>query len=271
MGDKSPYRYNPNFGYGLNGERKYSNQNSYHKPQLSLNHLWQINDVSSLSTAFYVSIGNGYGLSGQGYNSAYRNYWYGTTSRGILNTDYRNLDGTFAYDKFYEMNAESDHGSLVAMSKSINQHRWYGVLSTYTTKLNENWDIYGGIDFRYYKGIHTNELSDLYGGDYFIDSNSRGNVQVADNKAAAAGDLFVNQKLGIGDVVYRDYDGYVVSEGVFGQVEYSNDLITAFASGSISNISYWRYDRFYYDKEHAKSEVKNYLGFTVKGGGLIIT
>lgn len=32
MGDKSPYRYNPNFGYGLNGERKYSNQNSYHKP-----------------------------------------------------------------------------------------------------------------------------------------------------------------------------------------------------------------------------------------------
>jgi hypothetical protein len=68
MGDKSPYRYNPTYGFGPNGERMSASHNEYHKPQLSLNHQWQINEKSSLSTAAYVSIGRGYGNAGQGYN-----------------------------------------------------------------------------------------------------------------------------------------------------------------------------------------------------------
>ena len=123
----------------------------------------------------------------------------------------------------------------MAMSKSKNYHNWYGLLSTYTTKFGENFDFYGGVDFRYYKGVHTNELVDLYGGEYYIDSSSRANVLPAYNKAAAAGDAFVNQKLKVGDVVYRDYDGFTMSEGVFGQLEYNQDKLSAFASGAVSN------------------------------------
>ena len=74
------------------------------------------------------------------------------------------------------------------------------------------------------------------------------------------------QKLGVGDVVYRDYDGHVLQEGAFFQAEYSKDKLTAFLSGALSNTGYWRYDRFYYDKEHAKSETINFIGFNVKGG-----
>ena len=32
-------------------------------------------------------------------------------------------------------------------------------------------DVYGGIDLRYYKGKHYNEIVDLYGGKYFIDDS----------------------------------------------------------------------------------------------------
>ena len=42
MKGKSPYRYNPTYGFGKNGERKSSSYNEYHKPQISLNHQWQI-------------------------------------------------------------------------------------------------------------------------------------------------------------------------------------------------------------------------------------
>jgi Outer membrane receptor proteins, mostly Fe transport len=264
MNGDSPYKYNPTYGFGRNGERKTSSYNQYNKPQLSLNHLWQIDEKSSLSTALYVSLGRGYGYSGQGLTSDDRNAWYGS-SYGTLNTKFRKADGTFAYDEIYDLNEASENGSVMAMSKSKNDHNWYGLLSTYTTKFGENFDFYGGVDVRYYKGTHTNELVDLYGGDYYVDSSSRKNV-LADNNIAAANSDFVNQKLKVGDVVYRDYDGFVVSEGAFAQAEYNKGDLNVFVAGSISNTGNWRYDRFYYDKAHAKSKTVNFIGWTAKGG-----
>lgn len=260
MKGDSPYKYNPTYGFGLNGERKTSSFNEYHKPQISLNHQWQINDKSSLSTALYVSIGRGSGYSGQGAN---RGDFYGA-SNGALSMTFRNSDGTFAYDQIYALNEASESGSLMAMSKSKNFHNWYGLLSTYSTSFAEHFDVYAGIDMRYYKGVHTNELIDLYGGSYFIDSY-RGNVE-EENFAGAGTDDFINKKLQVGDVVYRDYDGFVMQEGGFGQVEYNYGNLSAFAAGSVSNTSYWRYDRFYYDADHAKSETIHFIGYTIKGG-----
>lgn len=263
MKGDSPYKYNATYGFGLNGERKTSAYNEYHKPQISLNHQWQINSKSSLSTAVYVSLGRGNGYNGQGATSADAGNWYGT-SNGIINTTFRNADGTFAYDKIYDLNAESENGSTMAMSKSLNYHNWYGLLSTYSSHVTEYIDVYGGVDLRYYKGQHTNELIDLYGGDYYID-RYRENV-LATNMAGAETDEFNYKKLQVGDIVYRDYDGFVLQEGGFGQVEYNKDDISAFVAGSISNTGYWRYDRFYYDSDNAKSETVNFIGYTIKGG-----
>jgi outer membrane cobalamin receptor len=263
MKGASPYKYNATFGYGLNGERKTSAYNMYHKPQISLNHLWQINDKSSLNTALYTSIGRGYGYSGQGTTSIDAGNWYGANN-GVINDKYRNVDGSFAYDQIYTLNAASESGSVMAMSKSLNYHNWYGLLSTYSTKIGDEIDVYGGVDLRYYKGKHTNELNDLYGGAYYID-RYRTNVKTANNALAGTSD-FINQKLTVGDVVYRDYDGYVVQEGGFAQAEYNHNALSAFVSGSLSNTSYWRYDRFYYDAAHAKSETVNFIGYTIKGG-----
>lgn len=273
MNGDSPYKYNPTYGFGLNGQRKASSFNQYHKPQLSLNWNWDLGQKSSLSTVVYASIGRGNGYSGQGgYNlpdaaTKYTyNNWYGA-SNGLVNNTFRNDDGTFAYNKIEEINANSSTGSLLAMSKSKNFHNWVGLISTYTTPFSKNIDFYGGVDFRYYKGIHTNELIDLYGGKYFIDEASRKNVK-ATNNAAAADPNWKMQKLGVGDVVYRDYDGFVMQEGAFAQVEGSflDKNLNAFVAGSVSNTSYWRYDRFYYDAEHARSKTLNFLGYTVKGG-----
>ena len=262
MKDDSPYKYNPTYGFGLNGERKTSSYNVYHKPQISLNHLWQIDEKSSLSTSLYTSIGRGYGYSGQN-ASDYSGHWYGS-SNGVLNETYRNADGTFAYDQIYEVNAESTEGSVLAMSKSKNYHDWYGILSTYTTTVADLIEVYGGLDMRYYKGTHTNELIDLYGGDYYID-RYRNNV-LASNYAGAGTDEFTMKKLQVGDVVYRDYDGNVYQVGGFGQAEYNVGNLNSFVSASLSNTTYWRYDRFYYDADHAKSSHVDFWGYTIKGG-----
>lgn len=265
MNGQSPYRFNPSYGFGPNGERKVSSRNQYHKPQISLNHTYAIDEKSSLSTALYTSIGRGSGFSGQGTSSAARNDWYGS-SNGFLNMKYRNSDGTFAYDRIYALNESSETGSQMAMSRSINNHNWYGVLSTYSTELPHNIDFYAGFDGRYYKGQHTNELVDLYGGKYFTDNTSRATVRSSFNSAALAGNDFIYEKLQVGDVVYRDYDGHVTNFGVFTQAEWNHKDLNLFAAGSVSNTAYWRYDRFYYDADNAKSDVVNFWGYTVKGG-----
>ncbi len=264
MGKDSPYQYNPTYGHGINGERKVANRNEYHKPQISLNYLWQIDENSSWSTAAYVSLGYGGGYAGQGFTSTDRNNWSGAY-KGALNETFRAADGTYDYAAVYAMNQASTEGSKMAMSESKNNHNWYGLLSTYNTKFIDCLDFFAGIDVRYYKGIHTNELVDLYGGDYFIDKESRKNVNPLNNSAASA-EGFVNEKLRVGDVVYRDYDGYVAQEGAFAQLEYNSQHLNAFIAGSISGTSYWRYDRFYYDAANARSETVNFIGFTAKGG-----
>jgi len=251
------YLYNASYGFDMNGQRKVSSLNVYDKPQLSINHFWTINEKSSLSTALYASIGNGYGSSGQGTTSADRSNWYGSTS-GIPSTTFRTPDGTFDYGAIYKLNQASDKGSKMIMSNSINKHIWVGALSTYTTRIGNSIDFYGGLDFRYYKGTHTNVITDLYGGDFYIDATSlRPNLSTTDWKT---------QKLGVGDIVYRDYDGYVFSQGAFMQAEYNKDALSAFISLSGSNTSQWRYDRFYYDKAQAQSKTVNVLGFCAKGG-----
>ena len=244
------YKYNPSYGFDMNGQRKVSVYNYYHKPQISLNHFWTINEKSSLSTALYMSIGNGGGSAGEGYTSTDRTNFNGA-SNGVPNTLFRSEDGTFNYGAIYSLNKASTNGSKMVMSNSVNQHIWYGLLSNYSTKIGQDIDLSGGLDLRYYKGTHTNVITDLYGGSFFIDD------------ADVSG---TTKKLNVGDVLYRDYDGYVASEGLFGQAEYNKNGLSAFVSLSGSNTSDWRYDRFYYAAANARSETKNFFGYSVKGG-----
>jgi hypothetical protein len=239
----------------MNGQRKVSSLNVYNKPQFSLNHFWTISPKTSLSTALYASIGDGYGTSGQGYTSTDRSNWYGS-SLGVPNTVFRTADGTFDYGAIYALNKASETGSKMIMSKSVNQHKWYGLLSTFSTKIANMVDFYGGVDLRYYKGVHTNVITDLYGGQFFIDATSTRSALAHPDQA------WKTQKLGVGDVVYRDYDGYVMSQGLFGQAEYNQiKNLSTFISASVSRTSYWRYDRFYYEPSQAKSKTTSFWGY----------
>ena len=169
MDGDSPYKYNPTWGYGLDGQPRTSNLNTYHKPQISLAHIWKIDNKSSLSTTLYVSIASGGGYSGQGrgtYNgtSLSNSSWYGAT-QGTPNTLFRNADGTFGYNLIQLMNRASTTGSNMVMSESNNSHNWYGLVSTYQNRFLDNkLNFLAGIDLRYYIGYHNNKIVDLYDG-----------------------------------------------------------------------------------------------------------
>ncbi len=246
------YKYNAGYGYDINGQPKTFNYNYYNKPQMSINHYWTINDKSSLSTVAYMSIGRGGGWSGLGANSSYS---YGATN-GIINNYYRKIDGSFDFATLENQNAVSASGSTLAIKDQTNDHMWYGLLSTFNTSI-KHFDIQAGVDLRYYKGTHQGKVVDLLGGQFVIDpARATGKFKNDPN--------WVNQKLGLGDIVTRDYDGYVAQEGVFGQAEYNKDKLSAFVAGSVNGMNYWRVDRFYYNDVRSVTVTK--YGFTGKGG-----
>ena len=273
-------RYNPTYGYDDYGNQNSANYNVYHKPQISLNHIWQIDHKSSLSTTAYVSLGRGYGRTAEpGYNSSYSytDLTYGS-NYGTLAHTFRREDGTFDYgavefanspnNPIYDPNSDQYEklyaGSQLVICENRNDHNWYGLTSTYTNKFADMFDFYAGIDVRYYQGKHNATISDLLGGEYFIDA-TRAKVK-GDNNAAALDPMWQYEKLTIGDIAYRNYDGFVVQEGAFAQLEYNQNNWSAFVNGSINYNHYWKVDYFYYDAEHGKSEVLGFLGGTIKAG-----
>mgnify|MGYP003308028180 CR=1 FL=1 len=258
-------RYNPTYGVDSKGQHKSSNFNQYHKPQISLNHVWQIDYKSSLSSSLYTSIGRGFGYSGEaGANSGYSYSDWNGASYGVLNMNFRKQDGTFDYAKIEQINAASDYGSALIMTRNQNYHNWIGLVSTYNNRFAECVDFYAGVDVRYFNATHTNVIVDLYGGDYYIDP-SRADVSVINN-ANAADPSWVNKKLGVGDICYRNYDAYIVQEGLFAQTEYNKGDWSVFVNGAINLNHYWRIDHFYYDVEHAASDKLAFVGGNIKTG-----
>ncbi|WP_369524149.1 TonB-dependent receptor domain-containing protein, partial [Muribaculum intestinale] len=266
------YKYNPTYGYDKYGHVKTQNKNYSHKPIIQLNHIWKIDDSSSLSSALYASFCDAGGYSGQatGLNGYSYSDWYGATD-GVLSTRFRRPDGTFDYGAIQEINENSTEGSMYAMSVGVNQHQWYGLVSSYKKEFDfQNGDvlnIIGGIDMRYYRGTHYNKLVDLYNGEYFMDYSSRRGVS-AELNAAAADPSWQYEHLGVGDIVYKNYRGYTAQEGIYAQGEYTmmDNKFNFVLAGSVNNTSYWRHELFYADKAHRDSETVNFWAGTIKGG-----
>ena len=259
-------RYNPSYGIGKDGKQAGTNYNQYHKPQISLNHVWQIDNTSSLSSTLYTSIGRGFGRTAEnGLNSSYS---YSDLTRGAYNgevtTTFRDpVTGMFDYAMVLDINAASEYGSELVICENRNYHNWVGLVSTYDKKFLDCLELTAGVDVRWYQGIHQAVISDLFGGAYYIDAN-RSSV-LAENNPKRNDPNWVNEKLGVGDIAYRDYTGTIVQEGVFGSLEYSKNNLSAFVNASLSFNHNWRTDRYYYDNVTARDSVVR-IGGTIKGG-----
>ena len=244
---ESGRKFNADWGY-KNGQVTFQEDNFYNKPQISLNHYWDLNDNTSISTAAYASFGSGGGGGTAG------SYKFGFDNTGF--SEYRNgLYGTLDFDKIVDENiANGANGSETILRASRNDHTWYGVLSTLKTNLSDDLVLLTGIDFRDYTGKHFQEVTDLLGGQYHLDNSNVNNP----NAATKVGDK-------------RSYynDGKVGWLGVFGQLEYDvNEKFNTFISLALSNTSYQRIDYFnYLDSDALQTTDKyNFLGYSAKGG-----
>jgi len=243
-------KWNSDFGY-RNGDIYNIGYayNYYHKPQISLNHYWKISDNAMLSTQAYASIATGGGRRVYGPNSTWLslNYPSGTPYDNSALTP----EGYFDFDWVIAQNAASTTGSKAIIANAINDHQWYGVLSTFTTTISD-FKITAGFDGRYYSGVHAYKIDDLLGGVYYLDNK---NI----NRPAS-------QPLHKGDYVNYNYRGQVLWLGLYAQAEYIKNSYSGFLSVAAASNNYRRVDFFQYAPGNQKSPWHDFLPWNIKGG-----
>lgn len=233
--------------------------NQYHKPQFTLRDFWTISPEFTLSNNLYLSIGKGGGdrprssikdtrlihdpedpYYGQiDWQSIYEDNW---KPQPPLNL--RPINPNYSDSLTYASNY---------MVRQHNEHYWYGLLSKFNYRINGSFDLSGGVDLRSYKGIHFTTVRDLLGGGYVVDINDKRKDYSEDPLQAMSFK---------GDTIDYYYDGLVRWGGVFSQLEYSSNRISAFVNLTTAVSGYNKIDYF----ERAESGWIYKQGFTVKSG-----
>lgn len=268
-------QYNNNYGY-LNGKYISERVNFYHKPVANLNWDYKISDKLDLSTVLYASWGRGGGTG---------NYGRGKKSVNELNPYTGTSQATYIdFNTIYNNNIADANGigdpsssTNYVIRASMNNHNWYGIVSNLKTKLNENLSLNLGLDLRTYSGTHYRQVADylglkgwresrpLRGGNDLLTSTTVFNT-VNEYYPAEPWTATVNN-IGESQRIDYDYSETISYGGVFGQLEYSKDNLSAFFQGSVSNQSHQRFDRYDYLPEFKDSDKVNNIGYNAKAGG----
>lgn len=267
-------KYNSDWGY-KNGEEFSWARNFYHKPVMSINWDYKINDKMKLSTVLYGSWGRG----------------GGTGNIGKSPFAYKTANGLVPFDEFVKYNTGQPNsvgtplkpstivgheGEYITNSTtgftrraSINSHDWYGAVVNLNTQLTKNLILDFGIDARTYVGYHFRNISDRLGASVYFDNKDINNPNRYLYETYSAKPSF-NPWTDVKNQEKIEYNnnGFVRWYGAFTQLEYSNDNLSAFFQGAISQQGFQREDTFIYKTTDPlyKTDFENILGGNVKGG-----
>lgn len=255
-------KYNQHWGW-LDGQQVMERENYYHKPQMQLNHYWNISEKTFLATAVYAGFGTGGGTGRLGSNPGFVNgqiNWEGARTSNQTHNDSIFFDGGVWGDGELIQDGKvvaQGQAAKTIIRNSVNNHQWYGLISTLKHNFNDNLKLMAGVDARYYLGQHYREVRNLLGADFYVERYRYAVDGVAGRSVLAR----------TGDRIDYDNDGIVSYGGLFGQLEYSKDKLSAFLTASGALTSYTKVDRYnFVDPAQQKSEAVVQPGFNVKFG-----
>lgn len=225
-------KYNDNVSI-INGVETNVRKNFYHKPVANFNWDWKISEKASLATVLYASMARGGGQS-------------------------QRTDATKA--------------KVPYLAADMNNHQWYGIVSNYNRKLNDNLSFNIGFDLRDYKGTHYRQVTDLLGAPSITHEvkmlvPSQSQLYVTSNVFSTnPWKTWTNSATAKEDRIAWEYDQIIRYGGLFGQIEYAKNGFTAFFQGSISEQQNIREDYYQYEPGKQKSDAVNNFGYNAKGG-----
>ncbi len=289
--------YNPNWGY-QNGEKRNSRVGTTNKPIGILRHDWTINENISLINLVSFQ---------KGYESNTRLDWYNgrdprpdyykylpsaaldsnaasiLTEQWETNSKWNQVD----WDYMYEVNRNKNEtvfnvdgieGNNVTGARSyyiLQDQRTDNSIFNYSSilkaQIGQRWTINGGLNYQHYNANYYSQVSDLLGGEYFLDIDKFAERDLSSNTAAAQPNLDKpNHVVRKGDRYGFDYDMNVRNYGIWMQHVFVFPYFDYFISGNVGQNENWREGNVrngrFPDNSLGESEKNKFLEYGVKGG-----
>lgn len=280
--DLAGIKYNSYWGW-QNGKKRNSRDKDIEEPILMLSHYWKLTDRTTLNTN--VAYQQGYiansRIDYQGANNPdptyYRNlpsYYINGDAAGNLNsplvlaaTNYFLNSKQIDWNAMYvaNQNAANPGRSVYALYEDRTQDKQLTANTILFSDLSDNIKLNAGANFRKLQSHNFQHLTDLLGGQYFLD------VDPFYSGDATQSDLNnPNRAVQVGDRYGYNYNLNATVIDAFTQFKFTYDVADFYLAQSFSKSEYQRdgiyKNGIYANNSFGKSEKQTFENFGFKGG-----
>ena len=280
--DLKGIRYNPNWGY-QDGDIRSSRVRDIEEPVILLNHYWNISENTRLNT----NIGYQFGKLGDtrldygGNRNPAGNYYQRLPSYFLrfdnpTPVDYQNAylaeqefinDGQLDWASFYEANRITGN-STYSLQEDRRDDTQLTVNTILNTRISQNIELSGNINYRNLTTENFAELKDLLGGNGYLDVDNFGDGGIEANSDLQNPNRIVQE----GERYKYNYDINADVISGFAQAEFKYSIVDFYLGAHASQTSYQRtglYQNGYFPEEGRSlgdSEEIDFTNFGAKGG-----
>ena len=276
--------YNPNWGF-QEGKIRNARVRKAHEPKIILNHFMKTGENSSLANTFGVSFGKQGTTSLNWYDapdprpdyyrylpsyqtetqviSAYTQAWKNDPDKLLTQIDWNKL-----YQINYIANSLGAQAKYIIEDRRDDHLRFFGG-STYKFEVNDYLNISSGVELQHYTGYHFKTISDLLGGEYWLDVDQYAERDFLGDTTKLNNDLDnPNKVVKEGDRFGYDYHMRLNSAQLWSVASYSTSNVDVQLGANLTGTSFWREGQLrngrYPELSKGKSEVSNYLNYGLK-------
>ena len=248
--------YNPDWGY-QNGQVRSSNVNKRFQPAFMLTHEAKFDNKTNILTGVSFEFGKNRTSIIDYYNSAtpdpeyYRNlpsYISDPTQSSLDSTILRNSvdarqikwDNLYNTNRIQPIGANGRQSSYVTADR-IDDEKRFNLNSTLNHSFSDHISLTAGLTYQWEKLRSYKELTDLLGGDYYVNLNNFAIQDFPTNPNVLQNDLqHPNRILHVGDSYGYDYSSQIHKTQLWLQPYFRFNKVDFFVSALISNSYYWR-------------------------------
>jgi hypothetical protein len=290
--------YNPYWGY-QNGKVRNSRVRSNNKPLITLAHFWNVSEKLDIQT----TAGYWFGKSGYSAMNWYDvqdprpDYYRKLPGYYTDQADQERIAGTWRqnplvsqidWDHFYFSNRKNIYtvrnaGGIEGVTVTGNRSKYivedrrddlsqFQLNSRLSYELAPKLNMNGGFLADIFRGHHFNVVSDLLGGDYWLDIDQFAERDYPNNPGAFQNDLdHPDRVVKEGDTFGNNY--YMFQRGVtlWETLRYSGKKVSVYSGGHVRSTTFWREGLMrkglFPENSRGESEKTSFLTWGIKAGG----